>query len=236
MIDRGQGDGMGFIGRGLAAVVAVSVLAAIPATASAAPRITIKVKRVVKLGQSAKLTGRLAGVTPHSGVKIELQAKPFPYTKVFKTVATRKTNAAGRFAFTVKPHLNSRYRAQVTGGSPTSNQVPIFVDGIPLTFITVKGATVHARMTFRFSRLLSTAPFSGLALHWYYKPSSSKQFRRVRTTRTHRLAAGKIGGKMTYKIPKKFARQKFTLAWCFRPHRHGDVGIGDPRTSFKACK
>jgi hypothetical protein len=91
-------------------------------------------------------------------------------------------------------------------------------------------------MTFRFSRLLSTAPFSGLALHWYYKPSSSKQFRRVRTTRTHRLAAGKIGGKMTYKIPKKFARQKFTLAWCFRPHRHGDVGIGDPRTSFKACK
>jgi hypothetical protein len=235
MIDRGQGDGMGFIRKGFTVAAAVFVLAAIPATASAAPRISITVKRVINLGQSAKVTGRLAGVTPRAGVRIELQAKPFPYTKVFKTVATRKTDSAGRFAFKVKPDRNSRYRAQVTGGSPRSKQVPLFVNGIPRTFITVKGATVHARMTFRFSRLLSTAPFSGLALHWYYKPSSSKQFRRVRTTRTHRVAAGKIGGSMTYKIPKKLSRKKFTLAWCFRPHRHGDVGIGDPRTSFKRC-
>jgi hypothetical protein len=235
MIDHAQGDGMGFIKTCLAAAVAVLVLVTIPATASAAPRISIKVKRVVTLGQSAKLTGRLAGVTPHTGVKIELQVKPFPYTHVFKTVATRRTDSAGRFAFKVKPDRNSRYRAQVTGGSPRSKQVPLFVNGIPRTFITVKGATVHARMTFRFSRLLSTAPFSGLALRWYYKPSSSKLFRRVRTTRTHRVAAGKVGGSMTYKLPKKLSRKKFTLAWCFRPHRHGDVGIGDPRTSFRRC-
>lgn len=226
---------MGFIRKGFTVAAAVFMLAAIPATASAAPRISIKVKRVVTLGQSAKLTGRLAGVTPHAGVRLELQVKPFPYTSVFKTVATRKTDSAGRFAFKVKPDRNSRYRAQVAGGSPRSKQVPLFVNGIPRTFITVKGATVHARMTFRFSRLLSTAPFSGLALHWYYKPSSSKQFRRVRTTRTHRVAAGKVGGSMTYKIPKKLSRKKFTLAWCFRPHRHGDVGIGDPRTSFRRC-
>jgi hypothetical protein len=235
MIDRGQGDEMGFM-RCLAAAAAVCVLAVLPATASAAPGMAIKVKRVVTLGQSAQLTGRLTGVTPRAGVKIELQVKPFPYTQAFKTVATRSTDAAGRFAFTAKPDRNSRYRAQVAGGSPTSNQVPMFVNGIPLTFITVKGVSVKARMTFRFSPVLSTDPFSGLALHWYYKPSSSKQFRRVRTTRTHRLAAGKIGGATTYTIPKQFARQKFTLAWCFRPHRHGDVGIGDPRTSFRACK
>jgi hypothetical protein len=226
---------MGFIRTCVAAVAAIFVLAAIPATASAAPRISVKVKRVITFGQSAKVTGSLAGVTPHAGVKVELQVKPFPYTKAFKTVATRRTDAAGRFAFTAKPDRNSRYRAQVAGGSPTSKQVPVFVNGIPLTFIKVKGATVNARMTFQFSPLLSTAPFSGLALHWYYKPSSSKQFRRVRTTTTHRLGAGKVGGSMTYKIPKKLARKKFTLAWCFRPHRHGDVGIGDPRSSFRAC-
>jgi hypothetical protein len=220
----------------VAVAVAAFVLVAIPVTASAAPRIAIKVKRVVKLGQSAQLTGRLAGVTPHAKVKIELQVKPFPYTKVFKTVATRRTDAAGRFAFRVKPDRNSRYRAQVAGGSPTSNQVPLFVNGIPLTFITVKGATVHARMTFQFSRLLSTAPFSGLALHWYYKPSSSKLFHRVRTTRTRRVSGGKVGGSMTYKIPKKLSRKKFTISWCFRPHHHGDVGVGDPRTAFRACK
>jgi hypothetical protein len=204
-------------------------------TASAAPRISLGAKRSINFGKSTQVKGRLAGVAQTANVQIELQVKRFPYTEAFQPVATRKTDSAGRFAFTVKPDRNSRYRAQAAGGSPTSGQVPVFVNGIPLTFIKTKGAVVNARMTFTFSPMLATGPFSGLALHWYYKPSSSKRFRRVRTNRTHRVRAGQIGGSMRYTIPKATARQKFTIAWCFRPKQHGDVGIGDPKTSFKAC-
>jgi hypothetical protein len=217
------------------AALALSLVVAVP-SASAAPRISLAAaKRSINFGKSTQVRGRLAGVAQRGNIRIALQVKPFPYTSAFRTVATRRTDAAGRFAFTVKPDRNSRYRAQAASGSPTSGQVPVFVNGISLTFIKTKGAIVNARMTFSFSRKLSTAAFSGLALHWYYKPSSSKRFRRVRTNRTHRVRAGRIGGSMRYKIPKSTSRQKFTIAWCFRPHRRGDVGIGDPRTSFKAC-
>jgi hypothetical protein len=226
---------MGLVRGGCVAALALSLIVGVP-SASAAPRISLgAAKRSINFGKSTQVRGRLAGVAQSGNVRIALQVKPFPYASTFRTLATKKTDAAGRFAFTVKPDRNSRYRAQAVSGSPTSGQVPVFVNGISLTFIKTKGAIVNARMTFSFSRKLGTGAFSGLSLHWYYKPSSSKRFRRVRTTRTHRMRAGQIGGSLRYKIPKATSKQKFTISWCFRPHKHGDVGIGDPRTSFKAC-
>jgi hypothetical protein len=228
MIGRRQGNWIG------AAVAVVVVLVAV-APASAAPRISIHAKRVISFGKSTKVTGRLAGVTPNDGVRVDLQVKFYPYTDTFRTIASRKTDSTGGFSFTAKPDRNARYRVQARSGSPASAQVPIFVNAVPLTFITVKGATVMARMTFTFSPKLATSMFSGRALHWYFKPKSSKTFRRVRTNQTHRVRSGQVGGSLSYKIPKKNAREKFTIAWCFRPSKTGDVGIGDPKKSFKRC-
>jgi hypothetical protein len=234
MIDRTQGNRIGR-GRALAGMAAAALLLVVVPAASAAPRISIRAKRVINFGQTTKVTGRLAGVADPAGVRIDLQEKLYPYTGAFRTVATRRTDATGAYSFSPKTDRNARYRVMVRGGSPTSGQAPVYVNGIPLTFISVHGARVNARMTFTFSRNLATSMFSNLSLHWYYKAKSQKSFRRVRTTLTHRVRAGRIGGSMTYTIPKSTAKQKFTIAWCFRPHNHGDVGIGDPAKSFKAC-
>ncbi|MEA2438643.1 MAG: hypothetical protein QOH76_67 [Thermoleophilaceae bacterium] len=219
-----------------AALAASLLLIAVP-SASAAPRISVQVKRTINFGGSAKLTGTLAGLVKNSGVRVQLQERLYPYNGPFETVASKNTGAKGRFAFRVSPDRNSRYRVRAATGSPTSRQAPVYVNGIPLTFIKTKkgSSTITARMTFEFSPLLSTTPFTNLKLRWYYKPKSSKSFRRVKTTRTKRVRAGKIGGSMKYKLPAATANQKFTIAWCFRPHKHGDVGIGDPKRSFKAC-
>jgi hypothetical protein len=226
------------IARALGAALAASLLLVVVPSASAAPRVSVKVKRVIDFGKSTKLTGAVAGVSPKSGVRVQLQEKFYPYDTAFERVSTKSTNSAGKFAFTVSPDRNARYRVRISDGSAVSRQVPVFVNGIPLTFITTRkgSSTIKARMTFEFSPLLSTAPFSNLALRWYYKPTvKGQKFRRVKTTKTRRVRDGKIGGKMSYKLPAKFANKKFTIAWCFRPKQHGDVGIGDPRTSFKPC-
>jgi hypothetical protein len=226
-----QGNGMN-ITRAFGAALAASLLLIAVPNASAAPRVSIKVKRTINFGKSTKLTGAVAGVSPSSGVTVQLQEKLYPYKRAFETIRTQKTKSGGKFAFRADPDRNSRYRVRIADGSAVSGQKPVYVNGIGLTFVDARKPTIKVKMSFEFSPLLSTKPFSGLALRWYYKgKSTNKRFRRIKTTRTRRIRAGKIGGSMKFKAPK----EKFTVAWCFRPHKHGDVGIGDPKKSFKAC-
>jgi hypothetical protein len=222
--------------RALGAALAASLLLVVVPDASAAPRVSVSVKRTINFGKTAKLTGAVSGVSPKSGVSVEIQERFYPYKSTFETIGTKTTNSAGRFAQRVSPDRNAQYRVRIADGSAVSRRAPVYVNGIGLTFFKTHGKSITARMTFEFSPNLATGPFSGLKLRWYYKgKSTGNRFKRTKTTRTKRLRAGKIGGSMKYKLPAATANQKFTIAWCFRPHKHGDVGIGDPKRSFKAC-
>ena len=218
--------------RALGAAVAASLMLIVVPNASAAPAVSIQVKRVIDFGKTARVAGAVKGVSPKSGVRVEIQEKLYPYDGTFDTVVTTKTNSAGKFARRVSPDRNSRYRVRIADGSAVSRSKPVYVNGIGLTFVNSKKPTIKVRMTFEFSPLLSTAPFSGLKLRWYYKGKSTKnRFRRIKTSKTKRIRAGKIGGSTKFTAPK----ERFTVAWCFRPHKHGDVGIGDPKKSFLPC-
>jgi hypothetical protein len=218
--------------RAMGAALAAALMLVVVPSASAAPKVSINVKRTINFGKSARLTGAVSGVSPKSGVRVQIQETFYPYTRPYETIATKTTNSAGRFAARVRPDRNARYRVRIADGSALSRRAPVFVNGIGLTFVDDKTATIKVKMTFEFSPNLSTSPFSGLPLRWYYKgKSTGNRFKRFKTTKTRRLRAGKIGGSMKFKAPK----EKFTIAWCFRPKKHGDVGIGDPRRSFKRC-
>lgn len=217
------------------AALAVLLLAGVPASAWAAT-ITASGPPEINFGKPAIVKGDLTGHVVDSGVQVELQVTPFPYTAAFKTIATKTTDASGRFSFSTRPDFNSRYRVIATDGTATSNTVKVFVNGLDTTKVRRKGATAFATMTFRFSPKLSTNPFSGRPLIWYYKPASAGKFRRVATTTTRRVGAGKIGGSLTYMMPSKTSRQPFTISWCFKlPAPHKDVGVGNPATSFRSC-
>jgi hypothetical protein len=218
-------------------VLAVLLLAGFPAAAFAAPAITAGAPHAINYGKTAKVKGKLTGHTVDSGVQIQLQVKLFPYKASFKTVDTKNTDASGAYVFTAKPDRNARYRVIATDGSATSKEVQVFVNGIPRTKVRTKSGAALASMTFSFSPKVSTSPFAGRALYWYYKPKSAKNFRRVATTKTRRLAAGKIGGSLVFSLPKKTAKQAYTIAWCFSlPASKRNVGVGDPATSFGACR
>lgn len=231
MIDGRQGNGMRMT-RALVAALAASLMLIVVPNAYAAPAVSIQVKRVINFGKSTRLAGTVKGVSPKSGVRVQIQEKLYPYDGTFDTVANTRTNSAGKFARRVSPDRNSLYRVRLTDGSAVSRSKPVYVNGLGLTFVNDKTATVKVRMTFEFSTNLSTSPFSGLPLRWYYKgKSTGNRFRRIKSTTTRRVRAGMVGGSTKFKAPK----EKFTVAWCFRPKKRGDVGIGDPKKSFKRC-
>jgi hypothetical protein len=219
-----------------AAALAVLLLAALPAAASAAS-LSASAPHTITFRKAAKVKGKLTGHLPsNANVDVQLQVTFFPYKAAFKTVDTGKTNAQGAYSFTAKPDRNARYRVIATDGSATSREVQVFVNGIPRTKVRTKSGAAIVSMTFSFSPKISTSAFTGRALRWYYKPKSAKNFRRVATTSTRRIAAGRIGGSLVYTLPKATRKQAYTISWCFSlPAGKRNVGVGDPATSFGTC-
>jgi hypothetical protein len=63
-------------------------------------------------GGATTITGQLTGARQTAGIDVTLRQNPFPYTGGFKALTTVKTDAQGRYTFTRKPKLNTRYEVQ----------------------------------------------------------------------------------------------------------------------------
>ena len=109
------------------AIVAGGVLAAVVvpvavATAAKPPQNQLKLTSsaaIITFGQGDTLSGQLTG--PHNtGVKVQLQEQPAPFTTAFKNVAGAEvtTDNAGKVTFPVQhPTVSTHYRA-VANASP----------------------------------------------------------------------------------------------------------------------
>jgi hypothetical protein len=84
----------------------------------------------VTFGGAATLTGKITG-NDKVGKTVELEAKEFPYTGGFNTVATAVSDANGDFRFTVKPGKNTMYRA-------TAKLSPTVTSGEVLVSVRIK--------------------------------------------------------------------------------------------------
>ncbi len=84
-----------------------------------AAAVTIAAKPpVVKFGGSVTISGQVPGEV---GVKVELEATPFPYTEPFKKVAEDTTDTSASYSFVVTPALNTRYRVQAKSSPPATS-------------------------------------------------------------------------------------------------------------------
>jgi hypothetical protein len=63
-------------------------------------------------GGATTISGQLTGARQIAGVAVTLRQNPYPYTGGFKTLASATTDAQGRYAFTRRPKLNTRYEVQ----------------------------------------------------------------------------------------------------------------------------
>jgi hypothetical protein len=220
-----------------ACVIAAVAALVIAVPSASAATISIKPKNRVILygGKSTKIVGHLSA-SPNSGQKVELQQKPYPYTAAFKKKATKSTDANGNYSFTVKPDRNTRYRVMLVSDGTVSGERSVYVNGVTKWKLKFKkgSRTIRVSFNYTFSPQLDTSIFTGVPLRWYFKVSGQKA-KRVRTSKTKRLAQGVIGGNLKYTYPNSVGKRKFTVSWCFRPNRNGDVGVGVPGKAFKKC-
>jgi len=79
--------------------------------------------QTVVFGSATLLSGQIVGARA-AGARVTLRENPFPFAR-FRSVATTRADAAGRFVFTRTPGVNSRYEAVI--GASTSPIRTVFV-------------------------------------------------------------------------------------------------------------
>jgi hypothetical protein len=95
-------------------------------TTTAGTGVTIAAKpRTVTFGRSTTIAGQVAGAG--AGTKVELQQTPFPFMTPFATALSGATDAAGAYAFTVAPRVNTKYHVEAKA-SPTLTSPDVIVN------------------------------------------------------------------------------------------------------------
>lgn len=172
---------------------AATVLAPIAVAAAAKPphtgRLTLGASvKVITFGQKDVLSGQLQG-TNAAGVTVDLQQQPAPFSGGFKNVAgaSVKTDASGKFSFTVQPGLTTRYRA-VAKASPTTTSPELT---LPVRFrvtLRLSDYTPKRGQLVRFSGV--TAPAHDGALVYIQRRTSTGHWRTVRRATLRHAATG----------------------------------------------
>jgi len=144
--------------------------------------------KVITFGQKDVLSGQLQG-TKAAGITVDLQQQPAPFTSGFKNVAgaSVKTDASGKFSFTVQPGLTTRYRA-VAKASPTTTSPELT---LPVRFrvtLRLSDSTPRRGQRVRFSGV--TAPAHDSALVYIQRRTSTGHWRTVRRTTLKHAATG----------------------------------------------
>jgi hypothetical protein len=73
-------------------------------------------------GGATTITGQLTGARQTAGIDVTLRQNPYPYTGGFKALTTVTTDAQGRYTFTRKPKLNTRYEVQAKARPNVTSQ------------------------------------------------------------------------------------------------------------------
>lgn len=209
----------------LASLVCLGALALGPATAAAAPAVTLEVKKAdIDLGKGTQLSGRLTGTEPE-GLPLAIVAKEFPYKRAV-VVDEIVLGPDGRFRSQVKPTLNTIYRAVV---------------GTPTTEIRSPNRRVYISLPNRETRTRTAGdvaissffvqfpadyplPLGGRKITWYFRKTTDPVFRAVKTSRS-KERFGRLVGETRIPLPR--GNYSYFITWCFALGKRGaDIGIG----------
>jgi len=119
--------------------------------------ITIVAKpSIIVFGRSSVISGTLTG-PKNTGVQVQLQSNPHPYTAGFKnTGAPVVTSATGTYAFTVKPAKHTRYLVVAKASPPVTSAIVQVLVRTRISFA-VNDSTVRRGQRVRFSGKVAPA-------------------------------------------------------------------------------
>jgi hypothetical protein len=114
----------------------------------------------IVFGHAATISGKVSG--SNAGTTVTLQESPFPFTS-FKNVATATTDSGGKYSFSRKPRVNTRYRVVARTSPPTTS--PVAQENVKF-FVSLRlsDSTVSRGSRVRFAGVCRPAHTGGLVL------------------------------------------------------------------------
>jgi hypothetical protein len=199
-------------------VLTAVLVAAVPATAQAAPALSAKAAPgEITYSGSSTISGTLSdNGLPVPAQPVNLEASPYPF-KGFHQVASGMTGPDGSYSFAVSPDRNTRYRVTA---SQTAARTKVQVDerldarerALPLGRVRVSVSSRHPK----------DLRWGGRRAYWYVA-QGGRRFRRVVRSRTHQ-----VRGVTTAAVALPIARAgRFHFLVCFSAP--GDHALGPPQ-------
>ena len=217
-------------------IIALLVLAAVPAAASAAVvEIEISPEGGADFGETHAVTGKVTGPygAPLVGRQVALEVSRYPYEQPFRPAGTATTGLDGRFAFEQEFDRNHRVRVLVPESGDRSVVENVYVfPRTSLTFSLVRRNVIRMVQTYRTPKSVTlTAPTlfyvgkSGQprALR-AAKAETSAVTRKVKGKKKRQRVHGRFRASADVRIPAAW-KGRFRYASCF-PY---NAGMGNPR-------
>ena len=146
----------------------------------------------ITFGSTSVVSGQVAG-SNNAGVQVQLQENPYPYTGGFKNVgATIPTDATGKYAFTVKPGLHTRYQVVAKASPPVTSAVVQVLVRFRVGF-SVSDTKVHRGQRVRFKGTVAPA-HDGRRIRIQRRTSTGS----YKTIKTVTLTKSSIAGRSNY--------------------------------------
>ncbi len=215
-------------------IIALLVLAALPAVASAAVvDIEITPAGGADFGETQAVTGKLTGPygAPLVGREVELEIRRYPYKPSFEPAGKATTGLDGRFAFEHAFDRNHQVRVRAPQFGDRSAVKPVYVfPRTSLTFSLVRRNVIRIVQTYRTPKdvrltaptLLYVGPAGQPRAPLAASAKTRPVIRRVKGRRQR--VKGRFRARALVRIPAAW-QGRFRYASCF-PY---NAGMGNPR-------
>ena len=204
-----------------------AVMAAIPASAHAAPVVSAELARQsVRYGSVHHLSGTLLdGTTPLAGQQVVLEGQRYPYEGSYRVIDRTTTDAEGKFEFNPELDRNHRLRVTAPAQAVTSEVAHAYtVPAFTLSFHAIRPGVVRL-----YQRYTVPKPVKLSAPTLFYLGSRKATRASLRRAgKLSRTSAGHYTSHVTVRLPAGW-HGAFRYASCFRASPRS--GMGDPHQS-----
>jgi hypothetical protein len=223
-------------------LLALVLLAAFAAPASAA-ELTVRVTPAdgVRLGNATTIAGRVTdGGVPLAGRVVRLEVRKHPFKRAWRRLASKRTDADGRYTFARRFKRNYHVRVRLEGAPATAYTSPqadtvtrrrnaYVLPAFTLSFAQRGSRRIRITQTYTVPKAVRlTAP-----TRFYVGPCRPDAQDRCTARRapfakkapTRRVRAGRYVAKATVRIPASFGG-RFSYVSCFAYSKGS--GMGDP--------
>jgi len=207
--------------------ILVAASLALPASAQAAPLLTVDLAREsVRYGAAHRVDGTLMdGATSLVNQEVILEGRRYPYEGSYRVIERGTTDADGRFRFDAELDRNHRLRVVAPAQKLTSMRLQAYtLPGFELSFRALSPGVVRLYQRYTVPKTVKlTSPTL-----FYLGSRKAKRASLRKSAKVERSKRGRYTSQVDVTLPDGW-HGAFRYASCFRPSP--GVGMGDPAAS-----